>query len=120
MERRINWPITWLCFFIIIFGYKLIMFIDYKIKGTYDYKETYSNSLKCYYKNSPELFNFNNGQEILNVEDISFGRVKSNGCSSFNNPQLDVNNNECVGYFIITRTPDNNITVDASHMCDLV
>lgn len=120
MERRFNWPVVWFFFFIIIFGYKLIVFIDDKIKGPFDYKNTYINSIKCYYKNNPELFNFNNGQEILNIEDISFGRFKCNGCSSYNNPPLDKNNNECAGYFIITRTADNEIIVDASHMCDLV
>ncbi len=80
----------------------------------------YTEEVKQLYEISPTLFQFDeNDTFILKMDYLLEFEVNNEIIKIVNRPQLNDDFEQCVGYLIV-KNINNNITVDNSHICDVI
>jgi len=70
------------------------------------------------YETHPELFVFDEyGECIISVQQLLENHYET---ESDYNLLHDSDGNDCVGYYIVTKTLDNDIYIDGTHVCDMI
>ena len=121
-----KWIILWIIFILFIITIKIISYIDEKNNTHIIDYDNYANIIKQDYKYlSDKVTCKENNICYLYMQDIMetlYDLVDKNESNKDDltlfSPPIDSNLNECYGYFIINNNQDE-INIDATHMCDL-
>ena len=80
----------------------------------------YTSEVKQLYEINPDLFQFDqNNTFILKMDYLLETKIVDNIIRIVRRPQVNDNFEQCVGYLIV-KNIKNNITVNNSHICDII
>ncbi len=80
----------------------------------------YTEEVKQLYEINPDLFQFDeNDTFVLKMDYLLETRIADKIIRIVGRPHLSENFEQCVGYLIV-KNINNNITVDNSHICDII
>ncbi len=82
---------------------------------------SYNEAITQAYKINPSILNFDeNNEAILSIEKLLYGVSNGTENFSFGNITHNEKHDACVGYFIVTKNQDATLSVDNTHICDMV
>ena len=80
----------------------------------------YTSEVKQLYEINPDLFQFDqNNTFILKMDYLLETKIDDKIIRIVRRPQVNDNFEQCVGYLIV-KNINNNITVNNSHICDII
>lgn len=120
IEKHLQKYFIGLMYIVLIAAFLSRFIPDYieSLKG-YDYKDTIKETAIEAYNLDPSILSFDENNISILKMDVLYTPIGDMDYPLID-PLYNKNYEQCAGYLIITKSNDNKLNIDTSHMCEMI